>query len=704
MVETQEGDYRQEQTSGQLEQSWQLVPLVINVARLNTRQRLQALEQRQREISVNECNVQGRVSKCKIDEHQDVVTNELPVGTEVKLVTGHKDTKGSFVWTKSRRGEINRVSPFVNEQGLRTITVESKARGAFRPDKIVELRPEIKTGALEKELKLFEEFRDKEAGGIPARVLLSGEFPKADPKKLESTSRLDETQNIAFGMAMDIEQRPVVFIHGPPGTGKTRTLCEITKRHIGEGRRVLVLSHSNKGIQVPALELKKDEIPVHIAGNITDKIEQQLHGDRIKRDVVFPLEELEQLETDETNFDMKNFMRLFLLQKHREALERASKRLHDDIEEGGVVFSTFGTLINDEILEATDFDVVIVDEATRSRMPEMLLALKKAGKQIIFVGDPRQLGNIPLKRNEKQTLRDKFSQKAHELVRYDTIHGNPNRLIDITVDAICKALEAKGVEAFEEGFFTNMVLSHPDVIKDCYAFLDTNRRSLPNIVRVLSELIYNGELKPGREAKEGENEGVVRLIDTANIKSGERTKGTSKENPVEADIIVDQILDRVFSRENRIAPEDIGVIAAYRRQAKLIKKRLRRKLWKNPELYERIARNIATVDAFQGDQRDVIIMSFTRSNPKGDVGFLDEQRRTGVGVGRARNELIMVGDLSTLIDNNADPDSKAYFTQLRGLVGKYGEIELKEEEKGKRKRHGGHGSGIKKKKKKLKAA
>lgn len=694
MIEAQEKAHKQEQPKQTLGQSWQLdVPLVINVARFHTIRKLEALDRRQAAINVIRCKTAGNVSKCDVDVHPDVLANELQPGTEVKLVTGRIGNDRTFVWTGSRRGEISRVSP----SELQTITVQSQTTNPFEPDERVELRPEIRKSALEKELLLFDEFRNKEAGGIPARVILSGEFPRPHPKRLERTSGLDESQNRALGMAMDIEQRPVVIIHGPPGTGKTRTLCEIAKRHAGEGRRVLVLSHSNKGMQVPALELKKDEMPVHIAGSVTDKIDPLLHSDRIKRDVVFPVEELEQLETDQAGHDTKNMVRKLLLQKHREALKKAGERLRKNIEEGGVVFSTFGTLINDEILEETDFDVVIVDEATRSRMPEMLLAMKKAGKQIVLVGDPRQLGNIPLEIDEKKLLKDYlYYFPARELIRYDAIHGDPNGLIDATHDEITRVLAGRGIEVFEEGPFTNMVLSHPETIKDFYAFLDTNRRSLPNIVRVLSELIYDGKLKPGREAKEGENEGLVKWIDTANLKSGEKTKGTSKENPTEADIIVNEILDRVLSKDHRIQPEELGVIAAYERQAKLIKKRLKKRLWKNPELYERIARNIATVDAFQGDQRDVIIMSFTRSNTKGDIGFLDEQRRTGVGVGRARNELIMVGDSSTLVDNNTDPESQAFFEKLRGLVGKYGKIEPKEEEKGKRKRHGGHGSGKKK--------
>lgn len=195
-------------------------------------------------------------------------------------------------------------------------------------------------------------------------------------------------------------------------------------------------------------------------------------------------------------------------------------------------------------------------------------------------------------------------------------------------------------------------------------------------MRFQSELTYGGKVLPGREQKEGEHEGIVEWIDTQGIKAGERSKGTSRRNPKEASVIADQVLRRLRNpgKLRAIQPEDIAIIAAYGSQVITIRNELRRRLWKDPELFKRLSERVNTVDAFQGSESAVVFGSLTRSNEEGETGFLKEEKRLNVAVTRAQEELYIVGDIGTLVDRNDQPKSKEFFTRMSELAGKYGKI------------------------------
>jgi len=84
--------------------------------------------------------------------------------------------------------------------------------------------------------------------------------------------------------------------------------------------------------------------------------------------------------------------------------------------------------------------------------------------------------------------------------------------------------------------------------------------------------------------------------------------------------------------------------------------------------------NVSTVDHFQGDQRKIIYMSLTRSNDEGNIGFLEEVERTGVGIGRAEDELHIFGNIRTLVNANKEPKSQRYYETMISLIRKYGEL------------------------------
>jgi|GEM_PF-7028734 len=604
---------------------------------------------------------------------------------------------------------------------------------------------------------------------LPARSFIQGDFPKIEAKEeLQTKEGLDATQNEAYGKALltkegGILAHPVLFLHGGPGTGKTSTSCEIIAEHVRQGRRVLVLSESNKGVDVLGRGLQKREIKVHRAGNSAQDVDPKLCPSRIRRGINFPhavLTRINEMSDEEARKkakekgwngeDMQAFKEEFrkaILLKYEEKLTDCGEKLKANLEQGGVVLATFGTLINDSLLADMSFDVVVIDEATRLKWEELMLALQFPEQQLIMVGDYFQLGNIPVSPAKREQLEkeillkiwadadvkvDKRSYENHPLPPWklsnleienappaflSSIYSSDEvaeREIRKCVEEIresltgtscesfstdeliqcCRDLRAKiratlqaaatAVDMSEQGPFAQMILGSKNPKEELpYVFLKYNRRSLPNIVHVLSELIYDGKLIPGREDPKIGHQGIVRWIDTKDLvqelgkerHAGERTTGTSKKNGLEADIIVTQILERVRKGEK---PENIAVIAMYASQAELIRDRLSRKLGgpQYEKLLKKLLPRIGTVDAYQGSESPIVYVSLTRSNAEGSIGFLEEKRRLGVAIGRAANELYVVGDSRTVVDENTDATSKEFFGKLKGLVQQKGKIIL----------------------------
>ena len=504
------------------------------------------------------------------------------------------------------------------QDGTSDISLELDGKKKFKlgePDSAemwLEPVSEYDTLALRREAIMLRGYIDNKNITAPGKVMKSGEFPRPTGT-LETRDGLDEAQNKAYGMAMAYEQCPVLFVHGGPGTGKTSTICNIVEGHMEKGRNVLVLSHSNKGAQVPAERLHDKGVEVHIAGNDPMKVMEKLRHCRIKHNASYPEERISAVKrmsdeeilallpkevamqllspTHKTVVDMgvkqtkKLNFRFFgktppevieaikekrkemideIIGGYNQKIEKRTKEYRKSIEGGGVTFSTLGTLLNDGILEKTNYDVVIVDEATRMSMPDVVIALQKAGKQIIFVGDPLQLGNIPLSPDDKKDLKYMLSPDSIAASLPGHYKDPVKHLREESPSYIYPTEEEadKAVEIYEQGPFAAAILGSKDPEKDLpYVFLDEDRRSLPAIVNVLSPLIYKGKLKPGREADEKLGNGVVQWTDTSKLSPHEKTSGTSRKNTVEVQLIVDKVLHSLF-REG-VQPEDIAVIATY---------------------------------------------------------------------------------------------------------------------------------------------
>ncbi len=683
---------------------------------------IQTLENEENEIILSgDAKRIGKTISLDLDMYEDQKSNVLAIqtrvllsGRESPLVYNFFDLPDPFII----RGEIQSV--LSNTQGVRYRIMPDVPENnnydflRMTPDNFRDIHTR------KRELKLLlDTISTPEDLPFPAQKFLSGDFQTEIPDgtNLERLDSLDDDQNQAYGRAMLGEKYPILMIHGGPGTGKTRTTAEIIngilKGHEERGQKVLLLSHSHKGAQVPALKLQEVankkwvQSRTHVAGNRPDKVDSRLQKCRIKRGLPrYPQEVLDEIDAmteeealnwyfpDYVEFDRfsvpehlgyLNFKRedriktakwaekKSILGPYDTALGKKEKKIHEDLKKGGVVVSTFGNLLRDKILAGIDFDVVIVDEATRMRSPELMMALKKAGKQIIFILDPKQLGNIPLEKKERTLL-------AENLSNPQGIQSETREQIEIIFE---KSDAQQIIENIEKGPLSNVILNAKEPEKELpYVFLGNNRRSLPNITHVLSELIYDGKLKAARIPQEGEGEGLVKWFDTKNLGTREQSTGKSKKNVKEAKRIAKKVHGLLMRKNNPISPEDIAIISMYGAQSQRILKEFRY-LQKSPskrknDLYERLKKSISTVDGFQGDERRFVFVSLTRSNEEGHIGFLQEQERLGVAIGRAQEQLNIYGNSDTVVKNNQNKESAELFSHLSQLVEKYGDrIELR---------------------------
>ncbi len=480
----------------------------------------------------------------------------------------------------------------------------------------------------------------------------------------------DEEQSVAFALAG--MAHPCTVIQGPPGTGKTTVASHLAKHFQEQGKKTLILSHSNRGLDVLLKAIKKQGVKVHRGGTESSVCDEELKEDFIRKNLKHPRKsDYTFMRVDEVVFKKAkeawsaesgtpepteaNYMGP-MLDQHSwkqawEDFDMTKKMIATELQydHGLVAGVTLNSLISDEILELIRFDVVIVDEASKAHLHEFLPALEKAGVQIIFIGDHKQLGNIDIPRGVKSFLQDSKT-RAHTVI------------------------DEGRVEDFERGPF-EMMAEKGALAK---VMLRTNRRSLPGIVELVSKAGYDGRLKAGRIDEDHlENIGQLLWVDTKSREGREeQSAGTSKVNKLEARLVARRLL-REHRKEKKVRGET-GVITMYRPQGKLVRKNLRKLRTEDEgekvELMNALRGNIATVDSFQGSERKDIHILTTRSNDRDAVGFLQNVSRVNVAFSRAQDSMTVYGDSRTLIEGNPDQRSAAYFQIAHETCRKLGRV------------------------------
>jgi predicted DNA helicase len=469
--------------------------------------------------------------------------------------------------------------------------------------------------------------------------------------------RLNDAQTEAVSLALGTKD--VASIHGPPGTGKTTTVVEAIVQMSKRGQKVLAAADSNVAVDNMLEKLAEKEgldlVRIGHPARIGEKLERyslfaRIEADERSKKVKAMLDEAQALVEERNRYskptpsrlrgmsreriktlavtgrsyrgvDVKTIQSMARWIKEDEKVERffaAIRELEeaivrDIVEKADVVLSTNG-MIGSEALEGVTFDVAVIDEASQQMEPSTLLPMMRA-KKAILAGDHRQLPPTVisdldiLKRSlfERLMAREEVPRKMLE-VQYrmcETIMDFPNRLM------------------YEGRLRADDSVAHRRLAIEKLPADKTLRR----IVDPASAVVF---------------------ADTAGTDADERlpARSTSYENPAEAEWVVSCLEALV---EGGVQAESIGVITPYLSQVKRIRKMLDER---------EIGCEVKSVDGFQGREKEVIVISFVRSNLAREIGFVKDRRRLNVAMTRAKTKLIMIGDMETLKTN--DPFDQLY--------------------------------------------
>ena len=435
-----------------------------------------------------------------------------------------------------------------------------------------------------------------------------------------------------------LRAKDVAIVHGPPGTGKTTTLVEAIRETLMRESQVLVCAQSNMAVDWISEKLVDRGINVLRIGNptrVNDKMLSFTYERRFEAHPDYPQlwalrKAIRDLRSHRKRGDEKYHQKLESLKSRATELEiRINSELFG---EARVIASTLVGSAN-RLLDGQKYNTLFIDEAAQALEAACWIPMRRVGR-IVLAGDHCQL---------PPTVKSIAALKA----------------------GLGKTLMERIVE------------THPEAV----TLLKTQYRMNDDIMRFSSNYFYNGQVESAPDVR---FRGILDLdtpmewIDTSEysekLDNSDDSELSFKEefvgesygriNKAEG-LLTLHVLQSYFERigKQRLLDEriDVGLISPYRAQVQY----LRRLLMKR-EYFKPFRRQISvnTVDGFQGQERDVIVISLVRSNDEGQIGFLRDLRRMNVAITRARMKVIILGNRKTLTRHPFYRQLWKYITQL----------------------------------------
>ncbi|WP_297902125.1 AAA domain-containing protein [uncultured Parabacteroides sp.] len=443
---------------------------------------------------------------------------------------------------------------------------------------------------------------------------------------------LNHSQEEAVNKVLGAKQ--VSIVHGPPGTGKTTTLVEAIYETLHRENQVIVCAQSNTAVDCISEKLVDRGINVLRIGNPTRINDKMLSFTYERRFEAHPdyteLWSIRKAIRDiQSNMRKKSRGERDTIRNRLSRLKFRATELEVKIDmelfnEARVVACTLVGSAN-RVMMNRHFTTLFIDEAAQALEAACWIAIGKADR-VILAGDHHQL---------------------------------PPTI--------------KCIEAEREGLGHTLLQKIASTKPETVSLLRVQYRMHEDIMRFSSRWFYHNQLE---SAPEVSHRGILRLdipivwFDTSGCDFTEDTKeeSMSRVNRQEAELLVEQLRSYIekISME-RVLDEsiDFGLISPYKAQVQYI-----RKLIRQDAFFKRLRQLITvhTVDGFQGQERDVILISLVRANENGQIGFLSDLRRMNVAITRARMKLMILGDASTLTRHVFYKELYDYISQIGKII------------------------------------
>ena len=450
---------------------------------------------------------------------------------------------------------------------------------------------------------------------------------------------LNDSQKRAIENALSCEN--FYLIHGPFGTGKTRTLVELISQETRQNHKVLATAESNAAVdnilerlmENKKLNLTRLGHPQRVSKhNVTQTLAYKVENHKLNKKIskihkkIDNLIEKRKVYTKPTPQYRRGFSDYDILfnaskgkggrgisaekmksmaqwieynqqidELHDEIKRVETRMIKDIIDASDVILSTNSSAALESIAK-TKFDVAVIDEASQATIPSVLIPIAKAHR-FILAGDHKQL---------PPTIISEKAQKLEKTLFEELIKIYPFKSQLLNVQYRMNSLLMKFPNA---EFYNNNLKSDSSV----------------------DDITINDIITSDTE------EDAMLFVDTSKVDlDGEKHLKDSKSiiNKLEADIAVSFANDYLNAG---LEETDIGIISPYADQVKIIQ--------------DRTPVEVKTVDGFQGREKEIIIISTVRSNENGNIGFLRDLRRLNVAITRAKRKLIIIGNIDTLKDN-----------------------------------------------------
>lgn len=450
------------------------------------------------------------------------------------------------------------------------------------------------------------------------KILLGEQQPAFNPPDKIIFSDLNESQNSALTLIRSA--RDLALVHGPPGTGKTTTLVEAIRNTISTERQILVCAASNAAVDLIAEKLTQRGVRVLRIGHparvteevVSSTLDARLseHQDaKLLKDLRKKSEEFRALgKKHKRNFGRNERQQRKLLLDEAKTLKEEARALedhmvNDELNRAEVIACTL-VGANSNYLYGRTFKTLFVDEASQALEPAAWIPIMKADR-VVMAGDHWQL---------PPTVKSRHAE----------------------AEGLAETIFRRTIERYSS-----------DVM------LEVQYRMHEEILHFSNHYFYKGRLNSGEIIINRRQlfKNAVEFIDTAGCGFDEKVnpETLSTYNKEEAVFVLNQ-LERVLKELDKADAGNvkIGIIAPYKAQVELLKNYL-----EGFDCYKKMEKQISvnSVDAFQGQERDIMIISLVRSNPAGEIGFLADVRRMNVTMTRAKHLLVMVGDSATLSSN-----------------------------------------------------